>query len=170
MLLFFILGVEMEIKKIEEKQIKYMKEAILEAKKAEELGEVPIGAVIVKNEEIIARAYNLRESLKNPIAHAEILAIQEASKRINDWRLYDCTLYVTLEPCQMCAGALIQSRIKQVVFGTNDPKAGCAGTLLNLLQDNRFNHKVEIVKGILENECSNLLKDFFRNIRAKNNS
>lgn len=145
----------------------FMQEAIIEAKKAEALGEVPIGAVIVKNEEIIARAYNLRETLKDPTAHAEILAIQTASKILGGWRLHGCTLYVTLEPCQMCAGALIQSRVDHVVYGAEDPKAGSAGTLLNLLQDDRFNHQVKITKGILEEESSQLLKDFFKNLRVK---
>lgn len=147
---------------------KYMQEAIEEAKKAEELGEVPIGAIIVKDGEIIARGHNLRETLKNPLAHAEIIAIESASKRLGGWRLHGCTLYVTLEPCQMCAGALVQSRVDHVVYGTEDHKAGSAGSLLNLLQDKRFNHNVEITKGVLQAESSQLLKDFFKNLRLKN--
>lgn len=158
----------MNIKNAEVNHIRFMEEAIIEALEAKKKGEVPIGAIIVKDDEIIARAHNLRESSKNPIAHAEMLAIQEASKIINDWRLYGCTLYVTLEPCQMCAGALIQSRVYRVVYGTRDLKAGCAGTLLNILQDDRFNHKVEIIDGILEDECSKLLTDFFASLRKKN--
>lgn len=146
---------------------KFMEQAIFEARKAEQLNEVPIGAVIVKNGEIVARAHNLRETLKNPIAHAEMLAIEQASQVLKGWRLEGCTLYVTLEPCPMCAGSLIQARIDEVVYGTSDPKAGCAGTLLNLLQDERFNHQVKITKGILEEECSQLLKDFFLKIRIK---
>lgn len=147
---------------------KFMEQAILEAKKAEHLDEVPIGAVIVKDGQIIARAHNLRETLRNPIAHAEILALQQASQVVKGWRLEGCKLYVTLEPCQMCAGSLIQARIDEVVYGSSDPKAGCAGTLLNLLNDNRFNHQVKITSGILEEECSKLLKDFFIKLRAKN--
>lgn len=147
----------------------FMEQAIIEAKKAERLNEVPIGAIVVKNGEIIARAHNLRETLKSPIAHAEILAIQQASQVLKDWRLDGCILYVTLEPCQMCAGSLIQARIKEVVYGTNDPKAGCGGTLLNILQDERFNHQVKITKGILEEECSKLLKGFFLKLRTENN-
>lgn len=147
--------------------IRFMEQALIEAEKAKLMDEVPIGAVIVKNGEIIARAHNLRETLKNPIAHAEMLAIQEASKNINSWRLDDCVLYVTLEPCQMCAGSLIQARISELVYGTIDPKAGCAGTLLNFLQDERFNHKVKITSGIMEEECSKILKDFFKELRKK---
>ena len=147
--------------------IKFMEQALIEAKKAEKLKEVPIGAVIVKNGEIIARAHNLKETLKNPIAHAEMLAIQKASEKLNNWRLDDCILYVTLEPCPMCAGSLIQARIPELVYGTIDPKAGCAGTLLNLLQDDRFNHKVKITSGIMEEECSKILKDFFQKLRKK---
>ncbi|MGD9677766.1 MAG: tRNA adenosine(34) deaminase TadA [Vulcanibacillus sp.] len=148
---------------------KFMEQAIIEAKKAEQLNEVPIGAVIVKDGLIIARAHNLREKLKDPIAHAEILALQQASQVVKSWRLEGCTLYVTLEPCQMCAGSLIQARIDEVVYGASDPKAGCAGTLLNLLQDDRFNHQVKITKGILEEECSKLLRDFFLKLRVKSN-
>ncbi|MTT33324.1 tRNA-specific adenosine deaminase [Terrilactibacillus sp. BCM23-1] len=143
----------------------YMKQAIIEAKKAEELGEVPIGAIIVKDQEVIASAYNLRETSQRPMSHAECIAIEKASEHIGSWRLEGCTLYVTLEPCPMCAGAIIQSRIEKVVYGASDPKAGCAGTLMNLLQDQRFNHQTEVVSGILESECGNLLTSFFRNLR-----
>lgn len=142
----------------------FMKLAISEAKKAEEKCEVPIGAVVVLNGEVIATAHNLRESTQNAITHAEILAIQKACERIGSWRLEDAELYVTLEPCPMCSGAIILSRIKKVIFGAHDPKAGCAGTLMNLLDDQRFNHQSEVVSGVLENECSVLLSDFFRNI------
>ncbi|MDH5164507.1 tRNA adenosine(34) deaminase TadA [Heyndrickxia oleronia] len=146
----------------------FMKLAISEAKKAEEKCEVPIGAVVVLNGEVIATAHNLRESTQNAITHAEILAIQKACKKIGSWRLEDAELYVTLEPCPMCSGAIILSRIKKVIFGAHDPKAGCAGTLMNLLDDQRFNHQSEVVSGVLENECSVLLSDFFRNIRKRN--
>ncbi|MFD2672090.1 tRNA adenosine(34) deaminase TadA [Marinicrinis sediminis] len=147
--------------------IQWMKAAIEEAKKAEALGEVPIGAVIVKNGEIVGRGYNLRESNRRPTAHAELLAIEQASRQLDAWRLLDCTLYVTLEPCPMCAGAIVQARIPRVVYGTPDPKAGCAGTLMNLLQDDRFNHQTELHTGVLQEECAALLTDFFRKLRAK---
>ncbi|QFT87091.1 tRNA-specific adenosine deaminase [Bacillus sp. THAF10] len=145
----------------------FMKEAIKEAKKAEELLEVPIGAVLVLDGEVIARGHNLRETTQRSITHAEILVIDEACKRLNSWRLEEATLYVTLEPCPMCAGAIIQSRVKEVVYGAKDPKAGCAGTLMNLLQDERFNHRTEIRSGILEEECGELLSDFFRKLRQR---
>jgi tRNA(adenine34) deaminase len=147
--------------------VRYMREAIEEAKKAESLREVPIGAIIVKNGEIIGRGHNLRESLRDPTAHAEMLAIKQASERLNAWRLLDCTLYVTLEPCPMCAGAILQSRIPRVVYGTDDPKAGCAGTLMNLLQDGRFNHRAEVTAYVLRDECSELLTGFFRALRNR---
>lgn len=143
----------------------YMKLAIEEAKKAEEKGEVPIGCIIVLNDQIIARAHNLREMLQNALAHAELLAIDEACKKLNTWRLEEAELFVTLEPCPMCAGGIIQSRIKRVVYGAKDPKAGCAGTLMNLLQDERFNHQAEVKGGILQEECGSLLTQFFKNIR-----
>jgi tRNA(adenine34) deaminase len=147
--------------------IYWMKEAIKEAKRAEEIGEVPIGAIIVKGNEIIARGHNRRELDRNPLAHAEIIAIQEASRKLGGWRLIGTTLYVTLEPCPMCAGAILQSRIERVVFGASDPKAGCVGTLMNLLQDERFNHQAEVDQGVLAEECGLLLKDFFKQIRNK---
>lgn len=143
----------------------WMKEAIQEALAAEQAGEVPIGAVVVRNNVIIGRGHNLRETSMDPTAHAEMVAIREASRSMNAWRLLDCSLYVTLEPCPMCAGAIVQARIPRVVFGTSDPKAGCAGTLMNLLQDNRFNHQVELITGVLQEECSILLTDFFRKLR-----
>ncbi|MFE5278568.1 tRNA adenosine(34) deaminase TadA [Bacillus cereus] len=146
---------------------KFMREAIKEAKKAELLGEVPIGAVIVYKDEIIARAHNLRESKQSSIAHAEILAIDTACKKLGTWRLEEATLYVTLEPCPMCAGASMLSRIAKVVYGANDPKGGCAGTFMNLLQDQRFNHQSEVLSGVLEEECGQLLTEFFRKLRVE---
>jgi tRNA(adenine34) deaminase len=145
----------------------YMKEALLEAKKAGAAGEVPIGAIIALDGEIIARAYNLRETEQSSIAHAEVLAINEACKKLGTWRLEDAELYVTLEPCPMCAGAIMLSRIKRVVYGAADPKGGCAGTFMNLLQDERFNHQSEVVTGILKDECSFLLSQFFRELRER---
>ncbi|WP_228485566.1 tRNA adenosine(34) deaminase TadA [Thermaerobacillus caldiproteolyticus] len=145
----------------------YMRLAIEEAKKAEQIGEVPIGAVIVKDGEVIARAHNLRETEQRAIAHAEILAIDEACKRLGSWRLEETTLYVTLEPCAMCAGAIVLSRVKKVVFGASDPKGGCAGTLMNLLQEDRFNHQTEVVSGVLKEECGQMLSEFFQKLRTK---
>mgnify|MGYP002271660551 CR=1 FL=1 len=146
---------------------KYMKAAIREAKKAYALDEVPIGCVIVQDGTIIARGYNRRNTEGNTLAHAELTAIKKASKKTGDWRLEDCTMYVTLEPCQMCAGALVQSRIDEVVIGSMNPKAGCAGSVLNLLQVDNFNHQVKIIRGVLEGECSMMLSDFFRELREK---
>ena len=145
----------------------FMKEAIKEAKKAEDLQEVPIGCIIVLNGQIIARAHNLRETKQNSLAHAEILAINEACRKLNTWRLEGATLYVTLEPCPMCAGAIVLSRIERVVYGAADPKGGCAGTLMNLLQDERFNHQCEVQPGIMEQICGGLLTDFFKKLRKK---
>ena len=139
----------------------YMMEAIKEAHKAEQLQEVPIGAVIVLNGEIIARAHNLRETNQNAVSHAELLAIEQACKVVGSWRLEQATLYVTLEPCAMCSGAIILARIQRVVFGASDPKGGCAGTFMNLLQDERFNHQSEVVSGVLEQTCGRLLSEFF---------
>lgn len=150
-----------------QEHIEYMQAAIEEARKAEELLEVPIGAVVVWQNQIIGRGYNLRESTLDPLAHAELIAIKQASEYLQAWRLLDCKLYVTLEPCPMCAGAIVQARIPQVIYGTVDPKAGCAGTLMNLLQEDRFNHQVDVVSGILQEECSLLLTQFFRKLRAK---
>ena len=145
----------------------FMKLAIEEAKKAEAINEVPIGAVIVKDNKIIGTGYNIRETSQRSITHAEILAIEEACERNGSWRLEDTTLYVTLEPCPMCAGAIVQSRVKRVVFGAIDPKAGCAGTLMNLLQEERFNHQSEVVSGVLAEECGQILTTFFRTLREK---
>ncbi|MEH7378231.1 tRNA adenosine(34) deaminase TadA [Neobacillus drentensis] len=145
----------------------FMREAIKEAEKAEELKEVPIGAVIVIEGKVVARAHNLRESEQNAIAHAELLAIDQACKELRSWRLEDATLYVTLEPCPMCAGAIMLSRVKRVVYGAVDPKGGCAGTLMNLLRDERFNHQSEVISGVLEKECGQILSDFFRKIRER---
>ena len=142
-----------------------MKEAIRQAKKAWKLQEVPIGCVIVKDDKIIARGYNRRNTDKNTLAHAELLAIRKASRAVGDWRLEECTMYITLEPCQMCAGAIVQARIPRVVIGSRNPKAGCAGSILNLLQIPEFNHQVELKEGILEKECSQMLKDFFKELR-----
>jgi tRNA(adenine34) deaminase len=128
---------------------------------------VPIGAVVVRNGEVIGRGHNLRETTHDPTAHAEIIAIRQASEAVGGWRLYDCDLYVTLEPCPMCAGAIIQARIANVIYGTVDPKAGCAGTLMNLLDDERFNHQTAVITGVLQGECAALLSGFFRNLREK---
>lgn len=144
---------------------KYMKEAIKEAKKAAEKLEVPVGCIIVKGGKIIARAHNQKETKKDTTKHAEILAIRKASKKLEAWRLLDCEMYVTLEPCSMCAGALVQARIKKVYIGTMDSKTGACGSVLNLLQDYPFNHKVEIETGILQEECESMLKNFFRELR-----
>lgn len=144
---------------------KYMREAIKQAKKAYEINEVPIGCVIVCEDKIISRGYNRRTTDKNPLAHAEMIAIKKASKKVGDWRLEDCTMYVTLEPCQMCSGAIVQSRMKKVVVGCMNAKAGCAGSILNLLQMDEFNHQVELETGVLEEECSLLMKNFFKKLR-----
>ncbi len=147
---------------------KYMKDALKQAKKAYALGEVPIGCVIVYQDKIIGRGYNRRNTDKNTLSHAEITAINKASKYIGDWRLEECTLYVTLEPCQMCAGAIVQARIPEVVIGCMNPKAGCAGSILNILQMPAFNHQVNITKGILEDTCSDMLTTFFKELRIRN--
>ena len=142
-----------------------MKEALKEAKKAYKKLEVPVGAVIVKDGEIIARAHNLKETKNDTTKHAEILAIQKASKKLDAWRLEECEMYVTLEPCTMCAGAIINSRIKKIYIGTKDPKAGACGSVLNLFDDYKFNHKVEYEIGIMQKECEKILKDFFKELR-----
>ena len=149
------------------KDEQFMQEAISEALKAEQIGEVPIGAIIVVDDQIVSRAHNLRETEQRSIAHAELLAIDEACKATGSWRLEDAVLYVTLEPCPMCAGAIVLSRVKKVVFGAYDPKGGCAGTLMNLLDDERFNHQSEVIGGVLENQCGELLSQFFRNLRQR---
>lgn len=147
----------------------FMKRAIELAKKAEADDEVPIGALIVDNrtEEVIATGWNQRETSQLATSHAEMMAIERANQRLGSWRLEDCTLFVTLEPCPMCAGAIVQSRLPRVVFGASDPKAGCAGTLMNLLEEPRFNHQVDVKAGILKEECSQLLTSFFKNIRRR---
>ncbi|RGF56038.1 tRNA adenosine(34) deaminase TadA [Clostridium sp. AF36-4] len=145
----------------------FMKQAVKQAEKAYDKLETPIGCVIVHEDKIIARGYNKRNIKKNTLAHAEILAINKASKVLGDWRLEDCTMYVTLEPCPMCAGAIVQARIPRVVIGSMNPKAGCAGSVLNLLQQDGLNHQVEITKGVLAEECSGLMTSFFRELRKK---
>lgn len=146
---------------------KWMQSAIEEAEKAIKIGEVPIGAVVVKNGEIVGRGHNLRETAKDPTLHAEMIAIRQAAERLGGWRLIGCSLYVTLEPCPMCAGAIVQSRIERVVFGAADPKAGCAGTLMNLLEDERFNHRAEVIPGVMAEQCGSLLTHFFRELRER---
>ncbi len=145
----------------------FMRVAIEEAKKGEAIGEVPIGCVIVKDGEIIARGHNLKEIEQNPILHAEMVAIQRASEKLGSWRLEGTTMYVTLEPCPMCAGGIIMARIERVVYGASDPRGGCAGTLMNLLQDERFNHRCEVESGILAEECGQMLVDFFKKLRER---
>ena len=146
---------------------KYMKEAIRQAKKAKALDEVPIGCVIVYEDKIIARGYNRRNTDKNTLSHAELNAIRQASQKLGDWSLEGCTMYITLEPCQMCAGAIVQARVSRVVIGSMNPKAGCAGSVLNILQMDRFNHQVELTKGVLQEECSTMLSEFFKELREK---
>ena len=148
-----------------ENKEKYMKEALKEAKKAYNKLEIPVGAVIVKDGKIIARAHNQKETKFDTTKHAEILAIQKASKKLGAWRLKDCEMYVTLEPCSMCAGAIINSRIKKVYIGTSDEKTGAVGSVLNLFEDYKFNHNVEFEKGILQEQCEKILKDFFKELR-----
>ena len=146
---------------------KFMKQALLQAKKAKELGEVPIGFVIVQDGKVIGRGYNRRNTDKSTLSHAEITAIRKASKKLNDWRLEECRLYVTLEPCQMCAGAIVQARVKEVVIGAMNPKAGCAGSILNLFTMKQFNHQVQTTYGVCEAECSQILKQFFAGLRKR---
>ena len=144
---------------------KFMKEAIRQAKKAGEIGDVPIGCVIVHEGKIIARGYNKRNKNKTVLAHAELLAMSKACKKIGDWRLEGCTMYINLEPCQMCAGAIVQARIPRVVIGSMNPKAGCGGSILNLLEMQEFNHQVDVTRGVLEEECSEMLSAFFKELR-----
>ena len=145
----------------------YMRQALKQAEKAGLLDEVPIGCVIVHKDKIIARGFNRRNTDKSTLAHAEVAAIRKASKKLSDWRLEECTLYVTLEPCQMCAGAIVQARVGRVVIGAMNPKAGCAGSVLNLLEMKEFNHRVDVTRGILEEQCSQILKDFFAGLRKR---
>ncbi|MDO5541462.1 MAG: tRNA adenosine(34) deaminase TadA [Eubacteriales bacterium] len=146
---------------------KYMKEALRQAKKAYLLDEVPIGCVIVYEGKIIARGYNRRNTDKNTLSHAELIAIKKAAKKLGDWRLEGCTMYITLEPCQMCAGAMVQARLTEAVIGSMNAKAGCAGSVLNILEMPQFNHQVKVTRGIMEKECSAVLSNFFRELRAK---
>ncbi len=146
---------------------RFMKKALHQAKRAAAIGEIPIGCVIVRDGKVIARGFNQRRSRKTTLAHAEMIAIDRASRKLGDWRLEGCTMYVTLEPCQMCSGALVQSRIDRVVIGTMNPKAGCAGSILNILRMPEFNHQVEITGGVLQEECSAVLQDFFRDLRIR---
>lgn len=146
---------------------KFMREAIRQAKKAYALEEVPIGCVIVHEGKIIARGYNRRNTDKNTLSHAEIIAIRKAAKKLGDWRLEECTMYITLEPCQMCAGAMMQARLTHAVIGSMNPKAGCAGSVLNILEMDGFNHKVQVERGVLEEECSQMLSQFFKELREK---
>lgn len=146
---------------------KYMRQALKQAEKAGLLDEVPIGCVIVREGKVIARGYNRRNTDKSTLAHAEVAAIRKASRKLSDWRLEECTLYVTLEPCQMCAGAIVQARVGRVVIGAMNPKAGCAGSILNLLEMKEFNHRVNVTRGILEEQCSQILKDFFAGLRKR---
>ena len=148
----------------------FMNEALKEAKKAYERGEVPIGAVIVKNDAVIARGYNLRESQKDPTLHAEIIAVKEAAKNLGGWRLLGCTMYVTIEPCAMCAGALINSRIENLVIGARDPKMGACGSIINIVDHEKMNHKINVTYGVMEEECSAIIKEFFRKLRKKGNA
>lgn len=146
---------------------KFMREAIRQAKKAYALDEVPIGCVIVQDGKIIARGYNRRNTDKNTLSHAELIAIKKAAKKTGDWRLEGCTMYITLEPCQMCAGAMVQARLTEAVIGSMNPKAGCAGSILNILEMPQFNHQVQVTRGVLEAECSEMLSRFFRELREK---
>lgn len=164
---------EREQKEAEERAVlqkqdeKFMRAAMKQAEKAAALGEVPIGCVIVCDGKIIGRGYNRRNTDKNTLSHAEITAINKASRKLSDWRLENCTLYVTLEPCQMCAGAIVQARVSEVVMGCMNPKAGCAGSILNLLEMKEFNHRVNVRRGVLEEECSLMLKHFFTDLRKR---
>jgi tRNA(adenine34) deaminase len=154
----------------EREDICFMRQAITQAKRASRIGEVPIGCVIVHEGKVIGRGYNRRNTDNSTLSHAEITAIRRASKALGDWRLEDCTLYVTLEPCQMCAGAIVQARIPRVVMGTMNPKAGCAGSIINLLEMKQFNHQVQVTRGVCGEACSSILKEFFENLRKEKQS
>ncbi|MDD6192244.1 MAG: tRNA adenosine(34) deaminase TadA [Lachnospiraceae bacterium] len=158
---------ELEKNKQKRKQEKYMKMALKEAKKAYDLNEVPIGCVIVKDDKVIGKGYNKRNTDKNVLSHAELIAMKQACKKTGDWRLEGCTMYITLEPCQMCAGAMVQARLENAVIGSMNPKAGCAGSILNILQMEQFNHQVNVTTGVLEEECSQILTDFFAELREQ---
>lgn len=144
----------------------YMQEALAEAREAFNMGEVPIGAVLVREGKVIARGHNLKETLGDPTAHGEIIALREGARALGSWRLTGTTLYVTVEPCPMCAGALLQARVEKLVFGARDPKAGVCGSLYDLVRDERFNHRMEVVEGVLEGPCASLMRVFFRALRG----
>lgn len=158
---------ELEKNKAKRKDEKYMKLALKEAKKARDINEVPIGCVIVRGDKVIGKGYNKRNTDKNVLSHAELIAIKQACKKTGDWRLEDCTMYITLEPCQMCAGAMVQARLQRAVIGSMNPKAGCGGSVLNILQMAEFNHQVDVERGVLEEECSSILTEFFSDLREQ---
>lgn len=158
---------ELEKNKAKRKDEKYMKLALKEAKKARDINEVPIGCVIVRDDKVIGKGYNKRNTDKNVLSHAELIAIKQACKKTGDWRLEDCTMYITLEPCQMCAGAMVQARLERAVIGSMNPKAGCGGSVLNILQMAEFNHQVDVERGVLEEECSSILTEFFSDLREQ---
>ena len=158
---------ELEKNKAKRKDEKYMKLALKEAKKARDINEVPIGCVIVRDDKVIGKGYNKRNTDKNVLSHAELIAIKQACKKTGDWRLEDCTMYITLEPCQMCAGAMVQARLQRAVIGSMNPKAGCGGSVLNILQMAEFNHQVDVERGVLEEECSGILTEFFADLREQ---
>lgn len=158
---------ELEKNKAKRKDEKYMKLALKEAKKARDINEVPIGCVIVRDDKVIGKGYNKRNTDKNVLSHAELIAIKQACKKTGDWRLEDCTMYITLEPCQMCAGAMVQARLQRAVIGSMNPKAGCGGSVLNILQMAEFNHQVDVERGVSEEECSSILTEFFSDLREQ---
>lgn len=158
---------ELEKNKAKRRDEKYMKLALKEAKKARDINEVPIGCVIVRDGKVIGKGYNKRNTDKNVLSHAELIAIKQACKKTGDWRLEDCTMYITLEPCQMCAGAMVQARLQRAVIGSMNPKAGCGGSVLNILQMAEFNHQVDVERGVLEEECSGILTEFFSDLREQ---
>ena len=158
---------ELEKNKAKRRDEKYMKLALKEAKKARDINEVPIGCVIVRDDKVIGKGYNKRNTDKNVLSHAELIAIKQACKKTGDWRLEDCTMYITLEPCQMCAGAMVQARLQRAVIGSMNPKAGCGGSVLNILQMAEFNHQVDVERGVLEEECSSILTEFFSDLREQ---
>lgn len=158
---------EFEKNKAKRKDEKYMKLALKEARKARDINEVPIGCVIVRDDKVIGKGYNKRNTDKNVLSHAELIAIKQACKKTGDWRLEDCTMYITLEPCQMCAGAMVQARLQRAVIGSMNPKAGCGGSVLNILQMTGFNHQVDVERGVLEEECSAILTEFFADLREQ---
>ena len=158
---------ELEKNKAKRRDEKYMKLALKEAKKARDINEVPIGCVIVRDGKVIGKGYNKRNTDKNVLSHAELIAIKQACKKTGDWRLEDCTMYIALEPCQMCAGAMVQARLQRAVIGSMNPKAGCGGSVLNILQMAEFNHQVDVERGVLEEECSGILTEFFSDLREQ---